>query len=158
MSSQILTVTIQAAFLGALSNAIAQGITAFQHQVRNVPRLAKKFGYIGSDADKKQRLSLINPTVFLHFVLIALLTTPPNYLWQRFLEDTFPGKGRPEKEKSCGENASSGGLRVVNTAAKFFLDQSIGAFVNTVIFLVVMGMFKGMRSADIMLTIRHVSL
>jgi protein Mpv17 len=110
-----------------------------------------------------QKLSLINPTVFLHFVLIALLTTPPNYLWQQFLEDTFPATCPSKKEKSndgdgmAASEHEKGRLNVANTAVKFLLEQSLGAAANTVIFVIVMGMFKGLSIAEIVLAVRNVS-
>lgn len=101
--------------------------------------------------------------MFLHFVLIALLTTPPNYLWQQFLENTFPATCPSKKEKSndgdgmAASEHENGGLNVANTAVKFLLEQSLGATANTVIFVVVMGMFKGLSITEIVLAVRNVS-
>lgn len=39
----------------------------------------------------KQKVYTINPTEFAHFVLFSLLVTPPNFLWQSWLEAQFPG-------------------------------------------------------------------
>lgn len=50
-----------------------------------------------------------------------------------------------------------GGLNVANTAVKFLLEQSLGAAANTVIFVIVMGMFKGLSIAEIVLVVRNVS-
>lgn len=47
-------------------------------------------------------------------------------------------------------------LSVSNTAVKFLLDQSLGASVNTVLFIAVMGMFKGNAAEDIVLEFRQV--
>lgn len=78
-----------------------------------------------------------------------MLTTPPNYRWQEFLEQTFPTTTEPKEEvqalkdkpsPSPSQDAvASGKLNVANTAAKFFLDQGLGAPVNTLLFICLMG-------------------
>lgn len=78
-----------------------------------------------------------------------MLTTPPNYRWQEFLERTFPTTTGPKDEvpslkdkpsPSPSQDAVAGGkLNVANTAAKFFLDQGLGAPVNTLMFICLMG-------------------
>jgi hypothetical protein len=78
-----------------------------------------------------------------------VLTTPPNYRWQEFLEQTFPTTTEPKEEEqspqdkpspSPSQNAVTGGkLNIGNTAAKFFLDQGLGAPVNTLLFICLMG-------------------
>jgi protein Mpv17 len=71
----------------------------------------------------------------IHFVLFNFLSCPPNVLWQEYLEEQFPayttdfdGKKRFSK---------------TNTAKKFALDQTLGATVNTLLFIAVMSAFKG---------------
>ena len=66
------------------------------------------------------------------FVLFALISCPPNFLWQMFLEETFPGHPRGSKK-----------LDTMNTARKFALDQSIGALFNTIAFIAAMSALKG---------------
>lgn len=86
----------------------------------------------------------------LHFVLLAFLTTPPNYLWQKYLEVAFPADGKSE--------AAGGRQRgiVVDTAIKFVLDQTIGASFNTLFFIVVMAFFKGTGLAQTVLAVKEV--
>ncbi|PHH77779.1 hypothetical protein CDD80_203 [Ophiocordyceps camponoti-rufipedis] len=91
--------TVQAALLGALSNVLAQLLAAE-----------------GSKG--------VNWIPVLQFLLFSIISTPPNYLWQEFLESTYPA--HPRKNK--------GSLSVYNTIAKFILDQTIGAVVNTLLF------------------------
>jgi protein Mpv17 len=91
-----------------------------------------------------------------------LLVTPPNYAFQKFLEHSFPtttpSASKEEGPKSDGKVAENqeGKLSITNTAIKFVLDQSVGASVNTVVFIAVMGMFKGMNISDILTHVRQV--
>ena len=60
-------------------------------------------------------------------MFFTLLTCPPNFLWQEYLERRFPGY-----------TTSVDGTRSLdkgNTARKFALDQTLGALVNTAIFI-----------------------
>ena len=108
-----------------------------------------------------------------------MLSCPPNYLWQTWLEAAFPGYtdslSADEKEKLIDETVTGRstatdktGLRsrdekkatlttesapspqkakkqlsIRNTATKFLLDQSIGAAVNTVMFIMGIAMLRG---------------
>jgi hypothetical protein len=143
-TSPIVRITTQAALLGALSNIIAQGLTAYQDQ----------------------HFSSLDPTALLHFVLLAIVQTPPNYLWQKALEDNFPSKTRSSKKdadalvagEKKSEDAATGGsipkpkpgseqedeaLSITNTTAKFLIDQTLGAAWNTVFFIVLVHLLKG---------------
>lgn len=90
------------------------------------------------------------------FILFTIVSTPPNFLWQDFLESTFPAttaaaavptaealaaaaKGDDkELDKEAREGRllepGHGRLNIRNTVIKFVLDQTIGAAVNTVLF------------------------
>ena len=71
----------------------------------------------------------------LKFALFSIISNPPNILWQTFLEDMFPSNVpvEPLKEKPARTRTSKR-----NVLAKFALDQTIGAVVNTLLFLVYM--------------------
>ncbi|KAK4181389.1 hypothetical protein QBC36DRAFT_202495 [Triangularia setosa] len=130
---------IQAAVIGTISNIIAQVIAA---QRDNKP------------------LSL-NLLSLFQYVLFGLVNTPPNLLWQEFLESTFPSY-HPSPTPAAIASASKGSeselnaeakegklvepkLNKLNTAIKTVLDQTIGAFVNTVLFSMFMnGIQMGM--------------
>jgi protein Mpv17 len=71
----------------------------------------------------------------LHFVLLTFLTCPPNILWQEFLEEQFPGY-------TAGVDGQKT-LHKMNTAKKFAIDQTLAAAVNTLLFIALMGAFKG---------------
>jgi protein Mpv17 len=109
----------------------------------------------------------------------SVISCPPNYLWQTWLEAAFPGYtdslSANEKEKLIDETAAgrstateNTGLRnrgekqaaltkesapnpqkakkqlsIRNTLTKFLLDQSIGAAVNTVMFIMGIAMLRG---------------
>nr|POF05971.1 protein sym1 [Quercus suber] len=104
---------------------------------------------------------------FLHFILFAFLNTPPNYVWQTWLEAQFPAyttslsgaeKEKIMDDKVMGTREASRSstfattthptkpqraLNIRNTASKFLLDQSLGAAVNTVLFIAVLALFRG---------------
>ncbi|KIV92751.1 hypothetical protein PV10_04020 [Exophiala mesophila] len=132
MSSRLVTVTLQGAVLAALSNIIAQGLTAYQSTV------PYSFDY----------------TAFLHMVLLAIIQTPPNYKWQIALENNFPGyppkrpatTDKDKDERPPTEETQS--LSVTNTVIKFILDQTFGAVVNNVMFLVGISLLRGAGLAN----------
>ena len=96
---------------------------------------------------------------FVHFLLFSLIITPPNYLWQKFLEDTFPtrlpGSKTSLKRDSKTQQSADGEFSVSNTVIKFILDQSLGCWINTFLFIVGMGMLKGGSTAQIVSTLQH---
>ncbi|KAK8207510.1 hypothetical protein IWZ01DRAFT_484860 [Phyllosticta capitalensis] len=153
MPSPIVNATFQAAMLSSISNILAQII----------------------DAYKGNRPFAFNIVEFLRFVVLTFITAPPNYHWQGFLERTFPayapsGKNAyratelADRDVEAGEPKGShdeGGyvyaeekekpkLNWKNTMTKWFIDCiTIGAIMNTVAFLVLMGIMKGQSGAQI---------
>jgi len=119
MPSPLVNATVQAGCLSALSNVLAQGLTAY--------RSGKPF--------------VLDIIPITHFVLFAFLSTPPNFLWQEYLEEQFPG----QKTEANGQKK----LDKMNTTKKFVLDQTLGAAVNTLLFIAVIGAFKGKDSNTI---------
>ncbi len=82
------------------------------------------------------------------FVGFTLLTCPPNFLWQEYLEETFPGKAvQYDGTKTLDKS---------NTAKKFIIDQTIGALVNTAIFVGTFAAFKGKDRTAIQREVRRV--
>ena len=87
------------------------------------------------------------------FVVFTLISCPPNILWQELLEATFPGytyQSAPkakvdDHDQSREAEKGSGGMKlnVANTCKKFVLDQTVGATVNTLLFIVAIGALKG---------------
>lgn len=132
MTSQLLTVTMQAAVLSALSNILAQGLTAYRSNAYS------SFDYVG----------------FTQMVILAILQTPPNYKWQMALEENFPSSGKKpvdaaaikkkdddaKVEEKKGEKEE---LSIANTVVKFMLDQTVGASLNTIFFIVMINLLRG---------------
>ncbi|KAL7947584.1 hypothetical protein V8C42DRAFT_318168 [Trichoderma barbatum] len=148
MSSPIVTATLQAAALSTASNFCAQFIEAYWNKT-------------------VFHLDLIQ---LFRFIVCTLITAPPNYLWQQFLERSFPaypppqqphGHGGKDIELKAMEEAAAGPsigegsqpqtgrttqskFSIRNTLAKWFIDcMTAGAVMNTVAFLVIMGVLKG---------------
>ncbi|KAH6628330.1 hypothetical protein F5144DRAFT_515590 [Chaetomium tenue] len=131
MAPPIVTATLQTAVISAISNVLAQAITAHQN---NTP------------------LTIDYIPVF-QYALFSLLSTPPNFLWQDFLESTFPAyhltptttavtaasSTSDPDAKLDAANAHSTTLveprlNKRHTAAKTLLDQTVGAVVNTAMY------------------------
>ncbi|KAI0388410.1 Mpv17/PMP22 family protein [Xylariaceae sp. FL0594] len=124
----IVSATLQSAVLSATSNILAQCLTAYQ-------------------TDKPLVIDVV--PVF-QFVLYTLLNVPPNFLWQDYLESTFPAyhasptsaavkSAAAGDDKQLDEAARKGTLvepklNLTNTAIKLLLDQTVGAAVNTFLF------------------------
>ncbi|KAF7507051.1 hypothetical protein GJ744_010979 [Endocarpon pusillum] len=119
MTSVVINSTIQAAALAGLSNLLAQAIQAYRTD---------------------QPLSLDYRTL-LQFVVFSLIATPPNVLWQEYLEENYPGDQMDEQGIKR--------LHKRNTAVKFVLDQTLGAMVNSLFFVAGIGALKGKDSSTI---------
>ncbi|TVY46324.1 hypothetical protein LOCC1_G008477 [Lachnellula occidentalis] len=136
-SPPLVNATIQACILGAISNLTAQLIAAYK-------------------ADAPYTIDF---TPIIQFVIFSALNTPPNFVWQSFLESAFPShylvpstaaisaaSTNNEKELDREEKTDSllePKLSLQNTAIKFTLDQTIGATINTLIFSLFVAGFKG---------------
>ncbi|KAJ0123125.1 hypothetical protein N8I77_010199 [Diaporthe amygdali] len=124
----IVSATAQSAVLSATSNILAQAITAY--------RSDKQF--------------VIDWIPVFQFFLYTVVSTPPNFLWQDFLESTFPAtktvpsseaikSASRSNEKELDREAREGKLvetklDVPHTIIKFILDQTVGAAFNTLMF------------------------
>lgn len=73
------------------------------------------------------------PPPVLAFLIFTFISTPPNFLWQQFLERRFPGYIVQKLE--ADEKGVKKRLNIRNTLAKLLLDQSLGSFVNTMAFV-----------------------
>ena len=97
----------------------------------------------------------------LRCAILGAVVTPPNFLWQGFLEKKFPSKKEivsqeSSKQKDSVENAE-GRLSKSNTVAKFLLDQTIGCWINTLVFILLFGFLKGKGALDIENEVKTVS-
>ncbi|KAH0388210.1 hypothetical protein KCU92_g1098, partial [Aureobasidium melanogenum] len=141
MLSPIASSTLQATAIAATSNVIAQLL----------------------EQRSKQTASGFSVPDFLRFVIFTLLTAPPNYLWQHALERVFPGR-KPlnptktilphyeirEHDNLSGEDGlqqqeePETKLDWKNTMIKWFIDCiTLGALLNTGVFIIIMGIMKG---------------
>ncbi|KAF2499708.1 hypothetical protein BU16DRAFT_454774 [Lophium mytilinum] len=130
MASQLFSQTIQATILSATSNILAQALSAYR---------------------ANQTLHL-NPTPILKFAFYTLLNTPPNCLWQAYLEDTFPTQPPAPPTPKATEKPHTPAhkpqpINLANVAKKLALDQTISAAVNTVLFLAFMGYINASGAA-----------
>lgn len=108
------------------------------------------------------------------FVLFTILSTPPNILWQEFLEDVFPGEKKVQPAESAikkGANdekqgkdvvkdkaqQKSAGMNWANVLWKFLLDQTVGGVVNTVLFIAGMKALNGGNAEEVKVAVREVS-
>ena len=98
----------------------------------------------------------------LRFVLFALLSTPPNFLWQLQLESWFPSHVptltpvRDDKVQAGEKEDVKTKLSVTNTLAKFATDQLAGGPVNTVLFLAFMGYARGLAGPALLSYVKQV--
>ncbi|CBX93181.1 similar to integral membrane protein [Plenodomus lingam JN3] len=115
------TQTLQGAVLSITSNVLAQAISAYRS---NSP-------------------FTLNFSQVYKFALFSVLSNPPNIIWQGFLEDQFPTNVRTPAQPSSAQkgkkpDANQTTLSKRNVLIKFLLDQTIGALVNTLMFIAYM--------------------
>lgn len=139
--SPMLVATTQAVSLSAASNVAAQVIEMYRAEV-------------------PWALDLLQ---LGRFVLLSAVTAPPNYQWQLLLEKWFPAHARvasdnPRDERDIEKEGArqvddprgKPKLNMRNTLTKWFVDcMTVGALVNTVAFLVLMGLMKGQGTGQI---------
>ncbi|KAJ4066232.1 hypothetical protein NW756_010845 [Fusarium oxysporum] len=113
----VVMATIQSAALGGIANILAQGISAYRAGV-NLNDI------------------VIDWIPVFQFLLFNVICTPPNFYWQDFLESTFPAHPdkAPKAKDSKDAKKTQPKLSIRNTLIKFFLDQTAGAAVNTLLF------------------------
>lgn len=144
MSGPLITATTQAVFLGSLSNVLAQAFSAYDSQVRTSPCLGHIFAQ--TNARNSQKLFSLDVVDILRCAILGAITTPPNFIWQNFLEKRFPSKKEAVQEDSKRSDLvqnKEGRLSKTNTVTKFFLEQTIGCWLNTLAFLLLFGLLKG---------------
>ncbi|UKZ81506.1 hypothetical protein TrVFT333_009278 [Trichoderma virens FT-333] len=156
-----MTATLQAAALSTASNFCAQFIEAYWNK----------------------RIFHLDLIQLFRFIVYTLITAPPNYLWQQFLEKSLPARPpiqqphdhgdkdielREMEEAATGPSIGGGSqsqsarttqskFSIRNTLAKWFIDCiTAGAIMNTVAFLVIMGLLKGQPMAQISSNIKSV--
>ena len=102
MPSPLRTATIQSCVLASLSSIIAQLISSYRSDT--LYTVSSPLNPLGLDY-----------TVILRFLLFTLLNTPPNFLWQQFLEQKFPAY--PNKKGKQKVKVDDGGkVRAISMA------------------------------------------
>ncbi|MCJ1353319.1 MAG: hypothetical protein MMC33_003304 [Icmadophila ericetorum] len=137
MPSAIRTVTLQAALLNVTSSVLAQLLTLYRKSTfASEPTLLNPLG--------------LDFTPILRFLIFCLVTTPPNFLWQGYLERRFPAYPMQDAQSKKVKVDDDGKgvvvqkkINVKNTALKILMDQTVGAGVNTMLFILAMRAMKG---------------
>ncbi|KAF2272888.1 integral membrane protein-like protein [Westerdykella ornata] len=129
MPANLVSPTVQSTALSIFSNLLAQIISSYKNDTPISFNLAAVF----------------------NFAVYTIISTPPNILWQSFLEDVFPtnvpaahptpaskpasanGKEKPASQKTGTRTSKT------NVIMKFLLDMTLGAVLNNLMFLVFMG-------------------
>lgn len=95
---------------------------------------------------------------FIPLFIFTLIATPPNFLWQQYIERVFPGYSsrKPDPDVVEKENREVRKLNVTNTLIKFALDQTIAASVNTTAFLVGVRLLRGVPLQECWLAVQEV--
>lgn len=98
------------------------------------------------------------PTIPLF--IFTLISTPPNFLWQQYLERLFPGYStrKPDLDSGEKEEKEIKRLNIGNTLIKFGLDQTLGALANTTAFLVGVRLLRGFPLWECWLAVKEVCL
>lgn len=81
----------------------------------------------------------------MQFTTCAFIISPLGYLWLGSLEACFPGRAPDSTEKGNEKSPPKPALNVTNTVAKIVIDQTIGGAWNTALFIVTMGMLRGLN-------------
>ncbi|PUU73119.1 hypothetical protein B9Z19DRAFT_1135789 [Tuber borchii] len=135
--SAIINASIQAALLSAFSNLLAQSLQAYKLNT------SLSFDF----------------TPAYQFALYALLSTPPNFIWQEWLEAAFPANvpapvdGKVTGRKN-GNTVRPTRMPKSNTLKKFLLDQLLGGPVNNALFLAAMAGFRGLPMEGVVQYVR----
>lgn len=106
----------------------------------------------------------VDNTALMQFTTCALIVSPLGYLWLENLEAWFPSTKQitedKGKEKTTPADEKSGPktrLNITNTIVKIVVDQVVGGTWNTVLFLAIMGILRGLDAETIQSQIYSVS-
>ncbi|KAF2708212.1 hypothetical protein K504DRAFT_468563 [Pleomassaria siparia CBS 279.74] len=156
MSSAMVSQTAQGAVLSVTSNLIAQVISSYKDNVRlslsSQPDRQTDTEQTGLTRPSQQTPLSLNFEQTLKFALFSIVSNPPNIVWQNYLEDLFPTNvpisSSPEKTKDKPAKAPETQMNKTNVLIKFILDQTFGAVVNTLMFIVFMGYMNASPTAS----------
>lgn len=151
--------------------------------LRAIPPLISPAPSLAGLTHHSQRPFTLDFFQLLRFVCLNLMTAPPNYHWQQFLERSFPayidprpasadasghelkptnpdgGPSPAALEAGAGASVPEPKFSLRNTLTKWFVDCiTLGAIMNTMAFLVIMGAMKGQGLGQIYYNIQTVRL
>ncbi|PSN63801.1 hypothetical protein BS50DRAFT_590814 [Corynespora cassiicola Philippines] len=119
--SAMISQTLQGAVLSITSNIIAQAITSY----------------------KEDTPLTLDTSLIIKFAIFSIVSNPPNIVWQNFLEDLFPTNvstaPHPKRDDDKAKQKPETQMSKTNVLIKFILDQTFGAVLNTLMFVVYMG-------------------
>lgn len=107
-----------------------------------------------NDRVYEQKPFQLDPILMLKFVFYTILNTPPNCLWQQYLEETFPSK-KPAPAPSEKPVKLQMTLDFSSVFKKFLLDQTLGAAVNTILFIAAMAGINGASTDQIVQAVKE---
>ncbi|KAL8799690.1 MAG: hypothetical protein Q9182_005699 [Xanthomendoza sp. 2 TL-2023] len=108
-----------------------------------------------------------NPPI-VALVIYTILSTPPNFQWQQYLERKLPGhhveKREEKNEVNGGKSVGGGGggvmvkkrLNVTNTLMKVLIDQTLGSVVNVALHLGLVRALQGVPLAECLQVVKEV--
>lgn len=96
------------------------------------------------------------------FTTCAFVLSPLTFVWLEGLESRLPGFSEDTSvnkstAKKNGSNQGKQRLNLKNTVAKVVIDQTVGAAINTVAFIMTMGLLRGQDFEVIKAQIQNVS-
>ena len=100
-----------------------------------------------------------NPPPNIPALLIyTLLSTPPNFWWQEYIEKKFPGYtlGKVEVDDGGKGVEVEKKLNVANTLIKLGLDQTVASIVNVVAYIGLTRLFSGVPAVECLDAVRKV--
>ena len=100
-----------------------------------------------------------NPPPNIPALLIyTLLSTPPNFWWQEYIERNFPGYKLRKLEVDDGGKGVDieKKLNVANTLIKLGLDQTVASIVNVVAYIGLTRLFSGVPAVECLDAVRKV--
>ncbi|MCJ1455738.1 hypothetical protein MMC28_006094 [Mycoblastus sanguinarius] len=97
------------------------------------------------------------PPSILPLVLYTIISTPPNYLWQQYMERIWPGyTTRKMRVDDGGKGVEvEKKLNLMNTLAKSGLDQTVGAVVNVACYIGGTRLLRGLPLAECLEAVRE---
>ncbi|KAL8965107.1 MAG: hypothetical protein Q9183_004024, partial [Haloplaca sp. 2 TL-2023] len=103
-----------------------------------------------------------NPPI-VALVIVSTLITPPNFIWQQYLERKLPGQiiekrasgGAKGEQRAGGDVTIKKRLNVPNTMMKVVIDQTLGSVVNVAFHLGGIAVMQGMPLGECLQVVKE---